>query len=139
MYVPFLLDLASRVNVLSALRYNSTPSLSMHTVSASASTMKATAPRVLILGAPASGKGTQCKLIAAEYGVKHVSTGDMLRVAVAGASPLGVKAKDYMDSVKLVPDQLVTEMLFARLSESNCTQNGWLLDGFPRRGLQWIF
>ncbi len=94
------------------------------------------APKILIVGAPASGKGTQCKLIAAEYGVVHISTGDMLRAAVAEGTELGRAAKEYMDTGRLVPDELVTRMLVQRVRAPDCVERGWLLDGFPRTAAQ---
>lgn len=93
-------------------------------------------PKILIVGGPASGKGTQCTSIVDEYGVVHISTGDMLRAAVAADSPLGREAKEYMNAGKLVPDELVNNMLVARLQEPDCKQRGWLLDGFPRTAVQ---
>lgn len=88
--------------------------------------------RIIIAGAPASGKGTQCELIQKNYGVVHLSTGDMLRAAVAAGSEVGKSAKEYMDSGKLVPDEVITGVVKDRLAESDCQTNGWLLDGFPR-------
>jgi adenylate kinase len=93
-------------------------------------------PQVIIAGAPASGKGTQCELIVARYGLVHISTGDMLRAAVAEGSPLGEAAKHYMDSGELVPDELVIAMLRERLAQDDCRERGWLLDGFPRTEAQ---
>lgn len=93
-------------------------------------------PRILIVGAPASGKGTQCASIVAKYGVVHISTGDMLREAVAKKSELGLSAQRYMDAGRLVPDEVVTAMLVGRLYEDDCVQKGWLLDGFPRTAAQ---
>lgn len=92
--------------------------------------------KVIISGAPASGKGTQCELIQAEYGVVHLSTGDMLRAAVASGSGLGKEAKRYMDGGELVPDALITDVVLARLAEADCRRLGWLLDGFPRTAAQ---
>lgn len=87
---------------------------------------------IIIAGAPASGKGTQCAKIAEEYGVVHLSTGDLLRAAVKAGSPLGVEAKGFMDSGKLVPDQLVIDLIVEKLKSDECAAKGWLLDGFPR-------
>ncbi|GJQ09169.1 hypothetical protein GpartN1_g960.t1 [Galdieria partita] len=92
--------------------------------------------RIIIAGAPASGKGTQCKKIAERYGVVHLSTGDMLREAIQNGTELGKTAKQYMDSGRLVPDDLVIDMLKRRLKEEDCTKRGWLLDGFPRTASQ---
>mmetsp|Transcript_14554 Transcript_14554/g.22164 ORF Transcript_14554/g.22164 Transcript_14554/m.22164 type:complete len:279 (+) Transcript_14554:40-876(+) len=88
--------------------------------------------KLIISGAPASGKGTQCAYIKDNYGVVHLSTGDMLRAAVADATEVGVKAKEFMDAGKLVPDEIIIGVVKDRLAQEDCTKNGWLLDGFPR-------
>ena len=88
--------------------------------------------RIIIAGAPAAGKGTQCEMIKAKYGLVHLSTGDILREAVKQGTPLGVKAKAFMDGGQLVPDDLITGLICDRLKETDCQTNGWLLDGFPR-------
>lgn len=93
-------------------------------------------PKIIIAGAPASGKGTQCEFIKAEYGCVHLSTGDMLRAAVKAGTPLGTEAKGHMDSGGLVPDQLIIDIIIARLAEADCMEKGWLLDGFPRTRAQ---
>lgn len=93
-------------------------------------------PNVLISGAPASGKGTQCELIVERYGVVHLSTGDMLRAAVKAGTALGIQAKTFMDAGTLVPDQLVISMLVERITQPDCVEKGWLLDGFPRTAVQ---
>jgi len=82
--------------------------------------------RLILLGPPGAGKGTQAKLLAERLGVKHISTGDLLREEVRGGTKLGEKAKGYMDRGELVPDDLIIEMLKGRLDE------GFILDGFPR-------
>ena len=87
--------------------------------------------KLVFLGPPGAGKGTQASLIADIYKVPHISTGDILRSNVAEKSPLGIKAKDYMDKGDLVPDQLILDMVKERLENPNA-QNGWILDGFPR-------
>ena len=87
--------------------------------------------KLVFLGPPGAGKGTQASLIADFYKVPHISTGDILRSNVAEISPLGIKAKDYMDKGDLVPDQLILDMVKERLENPNA-QNGWILDGFPR-------
>lgn len=92
--------------------------------------------QVIISGAPASGKGTQCARIVEEFDLVHISTGDMLRAAVKAESQLGKEAKQYMDSGKLVPDDLVIAMLQERISADDCKRQGWLLDGFPRTAAQ---
>lgn len=88
-------------------------------------------PRLIFLGAPGAGKGTQAKALADLCGIPHVSTGDILRSAVTNQTPLGVQAKGYMDRGDLVPDQLVVDLIRERLHESDA-QSGWILDGFPR-------
>ncbi|XP_054822379.1 adenylate kinase 5, chloroplastic isoform X2 [Prosopis cineraria] len=88
--------------------------------------------KVMILGAPASGKGTQCELIVQKFGLVHISTGDLLRAEVAAGSEIGNKAKEYMNAGRLVPDEIVTAMVTARLSREDAKQKGWLLDGYPR-------
>lgn len=91
---------------------------------------------IIIAGAPASGKGTQCEVIKDEFGVVHLSTGDMLRAAVSAETEVGKLAKDFMDSGKLVPDDVIIGVVKDRLNESDCKENGWLLDGFPRTQAQ---
>jgi hypothetical protein len=88
--------------------------------------------KVIIAGAPASGKGTQCEAIKNEFGLVHLSTGDILRVAVQQETSLGLLAKPFMDSGHLVPDPLVIELILNRLKQHDCRTRGWLLDGFPR-------
>jgi len=92
--------------------------------------------KIIIAGAPASGKGTQCEIIKEKYGVVHLSTGDMLRAAVAAKTDVGKKAKEYMDSGKLVPDEVIIGVVKDRLGEEDCQSKGWLLDGFPRTQAQ---
>ncbi|KAL7474946.1 hypothetical protein ACHAW6_000886 [Cyclotella cf. meneghiniana] len=94
------------------------------------------APKLIIAGAPASGKGTQCELIKEKYGVVHLSTGDMLRAAVAAGTEVGKQAKDFMDAGKLVPDEVIIGVVKDRLQQSDCIECGWLLDGFPRTPAQ---
>jgi adenylate kinase len=91
--------------------------------------------RLILLGAPGSGKGTQGDLLVARYGVPRISTGDMLRAAVAQGSELGRKAKKHMDAGGLVPDALVLGIVRERLSQGD-TAKGFLLDGFPRNTAQ---
>lgn len=88
--------------------------------------------KLIIAGAPASGKGTQCEKIKERYGVVHLSTGDMLRSAVAAGTAIGKAAKELMESGQLVPDELITQVVAERIAEPDCASNGWLLDGFPR-------
>eukprot|EP00599_Poterioochromonas_sp_BG-1_P006478 CAMPEP_0173148214 /NCGR_PEP_ID=MMETSP1105-20130129/9577_1 /TAXON_ID=2985 /ORGANISM="Ochromonas sp., Strain BG-1" /LENGTH=354 /DNA_ID=CAMNT_0014062807 /DNA_START=810 /DNA_END=1875 /DNA_ORIENTATION=+ len=87
---------------------------------------------IIIAGAPASGKGTQCEVIKEKYGVVHLSTGDILRAAVKEGTELGLKAKAFMDAGKLVPDELIIGVVSERLNQEDCQCQGWLLDGFPR-------
>ena len=92
--------------------------------------------KIIIAGAPASGKGTQCEVIKDKFGVVHLSTGDILRAAVKEGTELGLKAKSYMDDGKLVPDELITNVICQRLNQEDCQTRGWLLDGFPRTKAQ---
>ena len=91
--------------------------------------------RLVLLGAPGSGKGTQAELLKAELGVPHISTGDLLRAAVKAGTPLGVKAKAVMESGKLVSDDIVLGMLEERLAQSD-VGGGFILDGYPRNVAQ---
>jgi adenylate kinase len=91
--------------------------------------------RLIFLGAPGAGKGTQAKMLAASEGIPHISTGDILRSAVKNQTPLGVKAKEFMDAGELVPDSLVIDLIRERLKEADA-QPGWILDGFPRNVAQ---
>ncbi|KAL6331485.1 hypothetical protein AAG906_011425 [Vitis piasezkii] len=88
--------------------------------------------KVMISGAPASGKGTQCEMIVQKFGLVHISTGDLLRSEVSSGSEIGNKAKEYMDTGRLVPDEVVIMMVTARISQEDAKEKGWLLDGFPR-------
>jgi len=90
---------------------------------------------IVLLGAPGAGKGTQAERIIAEYGVPHISTGDILRAAVSNSTPLGLEAKRYMDAGELVPDSVVIGLVKDRLSEPD-TVPGFILDGFPRTTAQ---
>ena len=87
--------------------------------------------RIVLLGAPGSGKGTQAALLKEMYGIAHISTGDILRQEVAEGTELGKKAETYMSVGTLVPDDLILEMMRLRLLQPD-TRRGWLLDGFPR-------
>jgi len=86
--------------------------------------------RIVLLGAPGAGKGTQCKRIAAQYSLLHLSSGDILRQERAHGTQLGKKAQSYMDSGALVPDVLMVEMMVGAIS--NAVDSGFVLDGFPR-------
>jgi len=92
--------------------------------------------QIIIAGAPASGKGTQCENIKNTYGVVHLSTGDMLREAVAAETKVGLAAKEYMNAGKLVPDEVIIGIVKDRLEQNDCQTQGWLLDGFPRTKAQ---
>ncbi|MBD5092300.1 MAG: adenylate kinase [Clostridiales bacterium] len=86
---------------------------------------------VILLGAPGAGKGTQAALICEEYNVPHISTGDILRRNIKEGTPLGVKAKEYIDAGALVPDEVVIGLVEDRLANADC-KDGYVLDGFPR-------
>lgn len=87
--------------------------------------------RIILLGAPGAGKGTQAHFIMHKYGIPQISTGDMLRAAAKAKTSLGLQAKQLMDDGKLVPDELVIELVKERIAQPDC-KNGFLLDGFPR-------
>ena len=87
--------------------------------------------KIIMLGAPGAGKGTQAKKIAEKYGIPHISTGDIFRANIKGGTELGMKAKSYMDQGQLVPDDVTIGMLLDRISEADCA-GGYVLDGFPR-------
>ena len=91
--------------------------------------------RLVLLGAPGSGKGTQAEVLKAELGVPHISTGDLLRAAVKAASPLGLKAKTVMEAGQLVSDGIVLAMLEERLAKPDAA-TGFILDGYPRNVAQ---
>ena len=91
--------------------------------------------RLVLLGAPGAGKGTQAKKLIDKYGLPQISTGDLLRAAVAAGSPLGKEAKTYMDKGELVPDSVVLGMVEERLKQDDC-KKGYILDGFPRNTAQ---
>ena len=91
--------------------------------------------RLVLLGAPGSGKGTQADLLKTELGVPHVSTGDLLRAAVKAGTPLGLEAKAVMEAGKLVSDEIVLAMLEQRLAEPDAA-SGFILDGYPRNVAQ---
>lgn len=91
--------------------------------------------KLILLGAPGSGKGTQAAYITDKYDLPHISTGDIFRENIKNQTPLGVKVKAVMDSGNLCPDDLTVELVKDRLSKSDC-KNGYLLDGFPRNLVQ---
>src|SRR5580658_5489574 len=90
---------------------------------------------LILFGPPGSGKGTQSERLISRYGLKHLSTGDLLRSEIAGQSPLGLAAKSFMDKGQLVPDEVVSEMINSALDD-NQHANGFLFDGFPRTTAQ---
>lgn len=91
--------------------------------------------KIIMLGAPGAGKGTQAIMIAEKYGIPHVSTGDIFRANIKNNTPLGQEAKTYMDKGALVPDELTVKILLDRVAKDDC-KNGYVLDGFPRTIVQ---
>ncbi len=87
--------------------------------------------RLILLGGPGAGKGTQAKFITEKFGIPQISTGDMLRAAVKEGTPLGLEAKKYMDAGQLVPDDVIIGLVKERIKEPDC-EKGFLFDGFPR-------
>jgi len=87
--------------------------------------------RLILLGGPGAGKGTQATFITEKFGIPQISTGDMLRAAVKAGTPLGLEAKKIMDAGGLISDEIITGLVKDRIQEADC-QNGYLLDGFPR-------
>ncbi|KAM6544451.1 hypothetical protein CsatB_008898 [Cannabis sativa] len=97
---------------------------------------KAEPLRVMISGAPASGKGTQCQLITQKYNLVHIAAGDLLRAEVAAGSENGRRARECMEKGQLVPDEIVVMMVKERLLQPDSQEQGWLLDGYPRSSSQ---
>ena len=87
--------------------------------------------KIIMLGAPGAGKGTQAKMISDKYGIPHISTGDIFRANIKNGTELGKKAKTYMDQGLLVPDELVVDLVVDRVAQADCAK-GYVLDGFPR-------
>lgn len=87
--------------------------------------------KLILLGAPGAGKGTQAEVLSAKLNIPTISTGNILRAAVKNGTPVGLKAKEYMDAGKLVPDEVIIGVISERLAEADC-QNGFILDGVPR-------
>jgi len=87
--------------------------------------------RIILLGPPGAGKGTQAVMLVKEFGVPHISTGDMFRAAIKEGTDMGMKAKSFMDQGQLVPDEIVIGIVKDRLAQADC-QKGFILDGFPR-------
>ena len=94
--------------------------------------------RLIFLGPPGAGKGTQAQVIADFLSIPHISTGEILRSAIGQGTPLGKKAQSYVDGGELVPDELILDLIRERLSQSDVEQ-GWILDGFPRNVSQAVF
>jgi adenylate kinase len=91
--------------------------------------------KLILLGAPGAGKGTQAEILSAKLGIPTISTGNILRAAIKNATPTGLQAKSYMDAGRLVPDSVVIEIVKERLRQSDC-DNGFILDGVPRTLVQ---
>ncbi len=91
--------------------------------------------KMILLGAPGAGKGTQAVRIAEKYGIPHISTGDIFRKNIKEGTPIGLVAKSYIDKGQLVPDEVTVQIVKDRLAEADC-KNGFLLDGFPRTAAQ---
>jgi len=87
--------------------------------------------KLIMLGAPGAGKGSQAKVLSDKYGIPHISTGDIFRANIKEGTELGKKAKEYMDKGLLVPDELVCDLVVDRIKQSDC-EKGFILDGFPR-------
>jgi adenylate kinase len=87
--------------------------------------------KIILMGPPGAGKGTQAEVLVQKLGIPHISTGDMFRAAIKNQTPLGVKAKEFMDAGHLVPDEVTIGIVEERLAQDDC-QKGFLLDGFPR-------
>ncbi|MCR4961291.1 MAG: adenylate kinase [Lachnospiraceae bacterium] len=87
--------------------------------------------KIIMLGAPGAGKGTQAEMISEKYGLPHISTGDIFRANIKNGTELGKEAKKYMDQGQLVPDELTVKILLDRVAQADC-KNGYVLDGFPR-------
>ncbi|MEH2193999.1 MAG: adenylate kinase [Nostoc sp.] len=94
--------------------------------------------RLIFLGPPGAGKGTQAQALAEHLNIPHISTGEILRQAMKEQTPLGIKAQNYVNSGELVPDQLVQDLVQERLNQPDA-ENGWILDGFPRKVTQGAF
>ena len=87
--------------------------------------------KIIMLGAPGAGKGTQAERISKKYGIPHISTGDIFRANIKAGTELGIKAKAYIDKGLLVPDDVTVDLVMDRISQEDC-KNGYILDGFPR-------
>ncbi|KAL9345125.1 hypothetical protein Peur_062800 [Populus x canadensis] len=128
--IRYCLSLRSHQTLLST-RFNETKNSAFVVASAKADPLK-----IMISGAPASGKGTQCELITKKYGLVHIAAGNLLRAEIASGSENGKRAKEYMEKGQLVPNEIVVMMVKERLLLPDSQENGWLLDGYPRSLLQ---
>uniref|UniRef100_A0A2N9IWT0 adenylate kinase n=1 Tax=Fagus sylvatica TaxID=28930 RepID=A0A2N9IWT0_FAGSY len=117
---------------LTRSRLTKTPSPNASHFTVLASAKKPEPLKIMISGAPASGKGTQCELITQKYGLVHIAAGDLLRAEVAAGSENGRRAKESMEKGQLVPNEIVVMMVKERLLQQDSLENGWLLDGYPR-------
>ena len=88
--------------------------------------------KIVLLGAPGAGKGTQASKITAAYGIPHISTGDIFRANIKNQTPVGMLAKSYIDKGELVPDEVTCKIVEGRLEQADCQEKGFMLDGFPR-------
>ena len=107
------------------------PSRISHRLFATSRSEKRKIMKIVMLGAPGAGKGTQAKMIAEKYMIPHISTGDIFRANIKNGTELGKQAKEYMDKGQLVPDELTVKILLDRVAQEDC-KNGYVLDGFPR-------
>jgi adenylate kinase len=98
--------------------------------------MNGSGVRLVLLGKPGSGKGTQAALLSAHYGVEHLSTGDVFRAAVAHGTPIGLEVKNYLDTGELVPDEIVIRVVDEHFAAGGPLEDGFILDGFPRTLVQ---
>lgn len=129
-FLPCLKPKSSQISRLSTVRSNKNKSI-VASVKTNPELLK-----IMISGAPASGKGTQCELITKKYGLVHIAAGDLLRAEVAAGSENGKRAKEYMEQGKLVPNEIVVMMVKDRLLQQDSQKKGWLLDGYPRSSSQ---
>ncbi|XP_039121827.1 adenylate kinase, chloroplastic-like [Dioscorea cayenensis subsp. rotundata] len=127
------IDSGRRHRPLKGLRTRRLVDVPLITVQAS---QKVEPLKVMISGAPASGKGTQCEFIKNKYGFVHISAGDLLRAEVSAGTENGKRAKEHMEKGMLAPDEIVVLMVKERLLQPDAQQNGWLLDGYPRSASQ---
>ncbi|XP_017244567.1 adenylate kinase, chloroplastic isoform X1 [Daucus carota subsp. sativus] len=118
------------------LHFPRTPSFKHLGLKVNCSVKKIENMKIMISGAPASGKGTQCELITKKYGLVHIAAGDLLRAEIAEGTENGKRAKEYMEKGDLVPNEIVVMMVKDRLSQPDSVEKGWLLDGFPRSSSQ---